>query len=109
MSVLLGLEDNSSFDSSLNSEMSNQKLSYFVHGKGKKYNFQQEFLQTETRSAFELAEKSLKEEYIWSRINKKYEKSTKFLKQFYRCILIRSLCKIKCSRGVEIIMPSNST
>ena len=40
MSVLLGLEDNSIFDSSLNFEMSNQELSSIVHRvKGKEYNF----------------------------------------------------------------------
>ena len=69
------IEDNSGFESSLNSEMSNQGLSSIVHRrKGKEYNFHQEFQQIETRIAFELSEKSLKEEHIWSRTNKKYKK-----------------------------------
>ena len=83
MSVMLGLEDNSSFDSSLNSKMSYQELNSIVHrGQGEKCHFHLEFQQTETMRAFELAEKSLKEKHIWSRTNKKQIKSNKSLKHF---------------------------
>ena len=44
MSLLLGLEDSSSSDSSLSSETSTQELTSIVHrGKGKEYHFHQEF------------------------------------------------------------------
>ena len=48
-------------------------------------------------------------EHIWSRTNKKYEKSTKSHKQFYRCNLVRSRCKIQCSSACVIIKPPNTT
>ena len=60
-------------------------------------------------SAFQLAKKSLKDELIWSRTNRKYEKSTKAHKQFYRCNLVKSRCKIQCSNEVVIIKPYYST
>ena len=110
MLLLLGLEDNSSSDSSLSSETSTQELTSIVHrGKGKEYHFHQEFEQTDTMSALKLAWKSLKDELFWSRTNKKYEKSTKAHKQSYRCNLVESRCKIQCSSVVSIIKPSNST
>ena len=64
----------------------------------------------ETFETFELAEQSLKDELIWSKKGlKKYEKKSKSYKQFYRCNLVRSRCKVQCSSGCVIILPADKT
>jgi len=72
-------------------------------GKGKIYHLH------ETFDSFELAHESLLSERIWSKTNKKYEKSTKSHKVFYRCNQVKSRSKIQCPTACVIIKLATST
>ena len=64
----------------------------------------------ETFASFELAEKSLLDQMIWVRRGaKKYEKTTRSYKQFYRCKLVKARSKVQCSSGCYIILNANNT
>ena len=64
----------------------------------------------ETFASFELAEKSLLDQMIWVRRGaKKYEKTTRSYKQFYRFKLVKARSKVQCSSGCYIILNANNT
>ena len=72
-------------------------------GKGKIFHFHEQF-------ELGLAEKSLKDEMIWSKIGtKKYLKVSKSYQQAHRCNRVRYRKKKRCCAGCLIISPANTT